>query len=109
MRVHDKGTCKFVPKVQEVHFSGPKALAAGKKCFYVTHLGAFELTAKGVTLVCVFPGVDPLRDVVEVSSMKIALPVGGVGAVAVVQPEVVGGVGFEALLEKALRGPLAAL
>ena len=41
--------------------------------------------------------------------MKIALPVGGVGAVAVVQPEVVGGVGFEALLEKALRGPLAAL
>eukprot|EP00964_Phaeocystis_antarctica_P153429 scaffold121702_cov51-Phaeocystis_antarctica.AAC.2 len=32
--VHDKGTCKFVPKVQEVHFSGPKALAAGKKCVY---------------------------------------------------------------------------
>ena len=38
VRVHDKGTCKFVPKVQEVHFSGPKALAAGKKCFYATHL-----------------------------------------------------------------------
>ena len=75
----------------------------------MTHLGAFELTAKGVALVCVFPGVDPLRDVVEASLMKIALPVGGVGAVAVVQPEVVGGVGFEALLEKALRGPLAAL
>ena len=55
------------------------------------------------------PGRTTLRDVVEVSSMKIALPVGGVGAVAVVQPEVVGGVGFEALLEKALRGPLAAL
>ena len=41
--------------------------------------------------------------------MKIVLPVGGVGAVRVVPPEIVGGVGFEALLEKALRGPLAAL
>jgi len=109
VRVRDKGTCKFVPKVQEVHFSGPKALAAGKKCFYVTHLGAFALTAQGVQLVCVFPGVDPLRDVVEASPMKISLPVGGAGAVEVVQPEIVGGVGFEALLEKALRGSLAAL
>ena len=77
--VHDKGTCKFVPKVREVHFSGPRALAAGKKCFYVTHLGAFELTEQGVTLVCVFPGVDPRRDIVEASLMKIVLPVGGVG------------------------------
>ena len=41
--------------------------------------------------------------------MKIVLPVGGVGAVPVVPPEIVGGVGFAALLEKALRGPLAAL
>ena len=39
----------------------------------MTHLGAFELTAKGVTLMCVFPGVDPLHDVVEASLMKIAL------------------------------------
>ena len=74
-----------------------------------THRTREPQSAWLTTLVSVFPGVDPRRDVVEASLMKIVLPVGGVGAVPVVPPEIVGGAGFAALLEKALRGPLAAL
>ena len=98
------GRCKFLPSVQEIHFSGPAALAAGKKAFYVTHLGAFELTKEGLKLICVFPGVDVTAHIVEATSIKIVLPEGGASAVPIVPLDVVsGGDGYVKLLEKELR------
>lgn len=98
------GRCKFLEKVQEVHFSGPAALAAGKKVFYVTHLGAFQLTAEGLKLVYVFPGVDITAHIIEATQIKIVLPGGGAADVPIVPLDVVsGGEGYVKLLEKELR------
>ena len=42
------GRPKFVERVDEVTFSGPQALADGKRVYYVTHIGVIELTAGGM-------------------------------------------------------------
>ena len=89
IEVDEAGTVRRQPpgKMQvpaagaRLHFSGPAALKAGKQVFYVTHLGAFELTKDGLVLVSVFPGVDPKIDIVEAAEAKILLPPGGAAAV----------------------------
>lgn len=53
------GQPKLVAAVDEITFSGAEALKAGKKMFYVTHLGAFQLTSHGLQLVLSVPGVPP--------------------------------------------------
>ena len=58
IKIRKRGKPKFVPSVSSISFSGAEALAAGKRVFYVTHLGAFELTAAGLTIICVFPGMQ---------------------------------------------------
>lgn len=77
------GTPKFVRKVKEVSFSGPRALEEGKLVFYVTHLGAFHLTREGVQLLSVFSGIDVQSDILDASPMRILLPEGGIEAVEV--------------------------
>ena len=70
----------------------------------MTHLGAFQLTAAGLLLVTVFPGVDPVKDIVEPAPAKILLPPGGAAAITVLSGEVLaGGSGFTAQLAKALK------
>jgi len=93
VRVVRRGAPKFVPRVREVTFSGPRALAAGKRVFYATPVGLFRLTEQGMELVSIMPGIDLRRDVLEVGSMRIALP--RPDAIAVVPRPVVTGDGFE--------------
>jgi propionate CoA-transferase len=82
VKVLHPGKVKFVDKVDEITFSGQEALKLGKTVFYVTHVGAFQLTERGMELIRVMPGIDIQKDILEVSPMKIVLPESGVVPVA---------------------------
>lgn len=90
--VAEKGAPKFIDQVSEITFNGAEALRLGKKVFYVTHVGAFQLTKRGMELIYVMPGIDVKKDILDVSSMRIVLPENGQPIVA--GPEIVTGKGF---------------
>jgi propionate CoA-transferase len=77
VRMIKRGAPKFVDCVDEVTFNGPRARRAGKQVFYVTHVGVFQLTSRGVELIRVMPGVDVRRDILDFAPMKILLPRSG--------------------------------
>lgn len=56
---------KFVAKVAAPTFSARRALSRGAEVWYVTDRASFRLTARGVQLVEVAPGIDPERDVAD--------------------------------------------
>ncbi len=98
MRVVNPGKPKFVERVSEVTFSGPEALKRGKDVFYVTHVGAFRLTARGMELFRVMPGIDVQKDIIEQCPMRIVLPEDG--KVQVVEDSIVTGKGFRLEFKK---------
>jgi propionate CoA-transferase len=92
VRLRKRGTPKFVARVADVTFNGRRALHAGKKVFYATPVGLFRLTARGMELTSVMPGIDVREDILAVTRMKIVLPASG--DVPVVPPSIVTGRGF---------------
>jgi propionate CoA-transferase len=92
IRVNQRGTPKFIDKVHEITFDGAEALKRGKKVFYVTHVGAFQLTRRGMELIYVMPGIDPQKDIIEACPMRIVLP--EKGPPTIVNREVITGNGF---------------
>jgi propionate CoA-transferase len=77
--IRKPGIPKFVGKVDEITFSGQAALDAGKSVIYVTNIGCFRLTRRGLELFQVAPGVDPARDVINACpDAGIVLPLDGV-------------------------------
>jgi propionate CoA-transferase len=58
------GKPKFVPAVRQVTFSGAHAISTGQDVLYVTGAAVFRLTAHGLQLEEVAPGLDPERDVI---------------------------------------------
>jgi len=56
-------TRKFVQAVEQVTFSGPQAAAKGQSVRYVTERCVFSLTAEGLQLIEVAPGIDVERDI----------------------------------------------
>jgi propionate CoA-transferase len=92
LRMHKPGKPKFIDAVDEITFCGPEALKAGKKVFYVTHTGAFQLKERGMELIRVMPGIDIERDIIAPSAMKIVLPENG--EVPVADAAIVTGKGF---------------
>jgi propionate CoA-transferase len=74
LRIVKRGTPKFVDRVDEVTFDGRRAIAAGKRVFYVTHVGVFELTKRGLRLRQVMPGIDVRRDILDCTPIPIVLP-----------------------------------
>ena len=69
-----KGTPKFVDKLHEVTFNAELALRNGKKVFYVTTVGIFRLTSRGVALYRIMPGVDIQKDIIDNSTADIIIP-----------------------------------
>ena len=92
VRVVKRGKPKFIDRVAEVTFSGEAALNAGKRAFYITHVGAFQHTERGMELIRVMPGIDVQRDILDATPMKIVLPENG--QVPVVDDAVVTGKDF---------------
>jgi propionate CoA-transferase len=99
MEIHDgkiliikPGAPKFVDAVDEITFSGPEALKHGKKVYYCTSVGVFELTERGMELIEVMPGVDIQKDIINGCGMKIVPP--EQGKFSVVPESIVTGDGF---------------
>ena len=69
-----KGIPKFVKQVDQVTFNGAEALKSGKKIFYITNVGVFTLTEKGLLLIMVMPGIDIENDIINASEATIILP-----------------------------------
>jgi propionate CoA-transferase len=87
------GRSKFIDKVDEITFSGSEALQHGKKVYYCTNVGVFQLTERGMELIEVMPGIDIQKDIINGCSMKI-VPTEP-GRVSVVSESIVTGKGFK--------------
>jgi len=61
--VQDGEAAKFVSAVYKNYFSGSQALRSSKEVKYITERAVFELTAAGIVLKEVAPGVDIDKDV----------------------------------------------
>ncbi len=70
---------KLVRQVEQVTFSGKRALAVGQKVYYVTERALFQLTPAGITLLEVAPGIDLQRDVLDRMAFAPHLPPDGPG------------------------------
>ncbi len=60
---------------------------------YVTNVGVFKLTERGMCLVEVMPGVDVQKDILDACPMRVVLPEDG--QVPTVDPSIVTGEGFK--------------
>lgn len=56
---------KFVKQVQHVTFSGERARKLGQKVLYVTERVVFEMTAEGIMITEIAPGIDIQKDVLD--------------------------------------------
>ncbi len=65
---------KLVHEVEHVSFSGARAVAQGQHITYVTERCVMELTAAGVTVTELAPGVDLERDVLAQSEFPLRVP-----------------------------------
>lgn len=86
------GRAKFLNEIEEITFSAKEALKAGKKVFYVTHVGVFQLTEAGIQLIKVIPGIDIKHDIIPTCTAHIQLPQDK--AVSIAGTDVVEGAGF---------------
>ncbi len=100
MEIQDKklciikpGTHKFIKNVGEITMSGEQAMKKGKTVLYVTNVGVFRLTEKGMMLIEVMPGVDIEKDILQDCPMHVILP--DSGHVPVTPDSIVTGDGFQ--------------
>ncbi|MCB9035110.1 MAG: hypothetical protein H6557_00660 [Lewinellaceae bacterium] len=91
MQVAKPGKPKFVREANHITFSAKEALRLGKKVFYVTNVGAFQLTSQGLQLIGIMPGIDLKRDILQACPAQVLLPG---GAVPVVDGSILTGNGF---------------
>jgi hypothetical protein len=74
MQIKQRGKPKFVGAVDEITLSGAEALRQGKQIYFVTQVGVMQLTAQGLTLMEVMPGIDITRDILSNQAPRIVLP-----------------------------------
>ncbi len=87
------GQHKFIDRVSEITMSGEQALKKNKTVLYVTNVGVFQLTHRGMTLIQVMPGIDIQKDILEACPMRVVLPEDG--PVPVTEAAIVTGEGFK--------------
>ncbi|MCL2121851.1 MAG: acyl CoA:acetate/3-ketoacid CoA transferase [Clostridiales bacterium] len=66
MQISQEGReAKFVDKVNQITFSGPMAVEKGQEIVYITERGVFKLSAEGVMLTEIAPGIDLDKDILS--------------------------------------------
>ncbi len=66
MRVLRQGEVrKLVAQVDQITFSGPQSLLRGQTVLFLTERASFRLTARGIELFEIAPGIDLQRDVLD--------------------------------------------
>jgi len=81
LRIDDKGMeivqegrhGKFVPQVEQITLNAARAFNKGQSVTYITERGVFALTAAGLTLVEIAPGVDLERDIRQQLAFDLAV------------------------------------
>lgn len=68
--LEDGKSPKFVEEVEHRTFSGPEAARRGKEVLYITERCVFRLTADGLELTEIAPGVDLERDILAKMAFK---------------------------------------
>jgi propionate CoA-transferase len=63
--LEDGKAIKFVDEVEHRTFSGPEAARRGKEVIYITERCVFKLTAAGLELTEIAPGVDLQKDILD--------------------------------------------
>jgi len=63
--LEDGKATKFVEQVEHRTFSGPQAAKWGKTVLYITERCVFKLTAEGLELTEIAPGVDLQKDILD--------------------------------------------
>jgi len=61
---------KLVKQVEQITFSGPQSLLRGQTALYLTERANFRLTAAGIELFEIAPGIDLQRDVLDQMAFK---------------------------------------
>ena len=61
---------KFVAEVEQVTFNGPEAFAKGQQVRYCTERAVFDLTADGIELIEIAPGVDLEEDILAMMEFR---------------------------------------
>jgi acyl CoA:acetate/3-ketoacid CoA transferase len=72
LRVAKEGKVKkLVNTVEQITFSGPRAVAQGQDVLYVTERCVMRLGADGVEVIEIAPGIDLDRDVLQQSEFRL--------------------------------------
>jgi acyl CoA:acetate/3-ketoacid CoA transferase len=72
LRIEREGKIKkFVGSVEQISFSGSRAVAQGQEVLYVTERCVMRLEREGVTVIELAPGVDLKRDVLDQSGFPL--------------------------------------
>jgi propionate CoA-transferase len=77
VRILKTGKPKLVRDVDEITFSGHHAVTMGKQVYYITNVGIFHLTRRGMELIEIMPGIDVKKDILDQSPARIIIPEGG--------------------------------
>lgn len=72
--LEDGKALKFVGEVEHRTFSGPQAAKWGKSVLYITERCVFKLTAEGLELTEIAPGVDLQKDILDKMEFKPLMP-----------------------------------
>jgi acyl CoA:acetate/3-ketoacid CoA transferase len=65
---------KLVRKVEQITYSGTQALKRGHRAVYITERAVFELSAEGLVLTEIAPGIDLQRDVLDQMAFQPLMP-----------------------------------
>ena len=71
---HNGAVPKFVQTVRSISFSARNAIKNGQKVLYITERCVFILTARGLKLLEVYPGIDMQKDILDLLPFDVELP-----------------------------------
>ena len=72
LRIVKEGKAKkFVPAVEQISFSGKRAVSQGQNILYVTERCVIQLEEKGLTVIEIAPGIDLQQDIINQAEIPL--------------------------------------